>query len=120
MFVGKRTRFTAAPDGPGVAAVASEPQMSEARFARFLSVELPDGSHRSSHDGNFSLAETVDALFHITHDANGWVPSSERARGIVRMMATATPKSGEQTVVRWVGILVFIDDEGPVLAAKFT
>ena len=30
------------------------------------------------------------------------------------------PKSGEQTVVRRVGVLIFIDDEGSVLAAKFT
>ena len=33
MFVGKRTRFTTAPDGSGVSPVASEPQMIESRFA---------------------------------------------------------------------------------------
>ena len=83
-----------------------------------IDVEAPNGFDRSSHHRHLRLAEAVDALFHVTHDANRRVPSAQRPSRVIGVSPTTPPQPCEQAVVGRVGVLVFIDDERSVLSPK--
>ena len=120
MLVGKRPGFTSTADRAGVAPASGFSKVAQAGLSFFIDVELANGFHRSPHDGNLSLTEAVDALFHVANDANRRVPCPQRARRVVGVSAATTPQPGKKTVVRRVGILVFIDDERTVLTTEFS
>ena len=119
VFVGKRPGFTSTTHGAGVAATAGLTKVVKASLALLIDVELTDGFHRSSHHGDLGLSETVDTLFHITNDAHGGIPRTQRTCRVVGMTAPAAPQSGKQTIVGGIGVLVFVNDEGAILTAQF-
>ena len=119
MLVGKRPGLTPASNRAWVASAPRFSEVVQAGLSFFIDVELANGFHRPSHDGNLSLTEAVDALFHVANDANRRVPCSQRACRVVGVSAASTPQPGQEAVVRRVGVLVFIDDERTVLTTEF-
>ena len=94
--------------------------MVKACFAFFVDVKLANGGNRTAHDGHLCLPKPVDALFHVPDDAHRRVPGPKRRFWVVGVLPTTAPKTGEETVMGRVCVLVFIDDEGPVLPAQFS
>ena len=62
-----------------VSLVPSEELNAGTAEVGFVNVELANGLNCPTHDGNFRLTESVDALFHIADNAHGWVPCTERS-----------------------------------------
>ena len=93
--------------------------MVKSLLTRFVSIEGTDGSDGASHHRNLGLSEPVDALLHVPDNANGRVPRSQGSSRVVGMVTATAPQTGEKAVVRRVCVLIFVDDEGSVLTAKF-
>ena len=93
-------------------------QMLQPWFRFFNRIRRLNGCHRTAHNRDFCLSEPIDTLFHITDDANGRVPWSQRAKRFICFEPTMAPETRKETEVCWVGVLVFINNEGPILAAN--
>jgi hypothetical protein len=92
--------------------------MIEPLIPCFHEVELTYGGHGSSHNRNFCLPESVDALFHVSDNADGRIPSAQWALWVIGLPKAPAPQSGQKAIVRWIGILILINDECTVLPAQ--
>ena len=111
-------RHTAVSFWTRIASCAFGAVRRQTGFVGLQAVHASDGGGGGAHDAHIGLAEAVDGLLHVADHAHRRVPQALRATWLIFRSMTRSPQSSQQAQVCRVGVLKFIDDEGPEFAAQ--
>ena len=116
MIVAERTPFPSSTNRTWVATVPFLLEMIQPCVTAFEEIGGANHGDCSSHDRYFGLSEPVNRLLHVPNDANGGIPVTLRSHRIVGLASTPAPQASQQAEMGRIGVLVLVDDEGPVLS----